>query len=197
MKSLKNYIVEALDITDRTFLSDCYTEKIKTPSGKKIYMDSIRYLSSCYLPGVGKITSSSAKAYNQKVSDYISNGLNIDTKEIYGEFNYQKYYMRSIQSSIMVISDKGTKAGAQKDEEPIDYMLRVKISFVEDVMKEANENKMKKEIAKLLGVNEVNIFSEKEQSTSGVMNHNGNKFKSLYLTFNIFIEPDALEKILK
>ena len=76
-------------------------------------------------------------------------------------------------------------------------MLRVKISFVEDVMKEANENKMKKEIAKLLGVDEVNIFSEKEQSTSGVMNHNGNKFESLYLTFNIFIEPDALEKILK
>lgn len=197
MKSLKNYIVETLDITDRTFLSDCYTEKIKTPSGKKIYMDSIRYLSSCYLPGVGKITSSSAKAYNQKVSDYISNGLNLDTKELYGEFNYQKYYMRSIQSSIMVISDKGTKAGAQKDEEPIDYMLRVKISFVEDVMKEADENKMKKEIAKLLGVDEVNIFSEKEQSTSGVMNHNGNKFESLYLTFNIFVEPDTLASILK
>ena len=197
MKSLKNCIVEALDITDRTYLSDCYTEKIKTPSGKKIYMDSIGYLNSCYLPGVGKITSSSAKTYNKKVSDYISNGLNLDTKELYGEFNYQKYYMRTIQSSIMVISDKGTKAGAQKDEEPIDYMLRVKISFVEDVMKEADENKMKKKIAKLLGVNEANIFSEKKQSTSGVLNHKKNNFESLYLTFNIFIEPDALEKILK
>lgn len=197
MKSLQNYINEALDITDRTFLSDCYTEKIKTPSGKKIYMDSIRYLSSCYLPGVGKITGSSAKTYNQKVSDFISNGLNIDTKELYGEFNYQKYYMRSIQSSIMVISDKGTKAGAQKDEEPIDYMLRVKISFVEDVMKEANENKMKKEIANLLGMDVTNIFAEKEESVSGVLNHNGNKFKSRHLTFNIFVEPDTLASIIK
>lgn len=197
MKSLQNYINEALDITDRTFLSDCYTEKIKTPSGKKIYMDSISYLANCYLPGVGKIAKASAKTYNQKVSDYISKGLNINTEELYGEFNYQKYYMREIRSNIMVISDKGSKAAAQKDEEPIDYMLRVKISFKEDVMKEANENKMKKEIANLLGVDVVNIFSEKEQSTSGVMNHNGNKFKTLHLTFNIFIEPNALEKILK
>lgn len=197
MKSLKNYIVEALDITDRTFLSDCYTEKIKTPSGKKIYMDSISYLANCYLPGVGKIAKASAKAYNQKVSDYISQGLNIDTKELYGEFNYQKYYMREIHSNIMVISDKGSKAAAQKDEEPIDYMLRVKISFKEDVMKEANENKMKKEIAKLLGMDVINIFAEKEESVSGVLNHNGNKFKTRHLTFNIFVDPDTLAKIIK
>lgn len=197
MRSLQSYINEALDITDRTFLSKCYLEKVKTPSGEKIYMDSIRSLGSCYLPGVGKITSSSAKMYTEKVNDYLIKGLNIDTEELYGEFNYRKFYMRTVQSSIMVISDKGTKAGAQKDEEPIDYMLRVMIAFREDVMKEANENKMKKEIAKLLGVDEVNIFSYKKQSTSGVRNHKGNKFETLYLTFNIFVEPDTLAKIIK
>jgi hypothetical protein len=68
---------------------------------------------------------------------------------------------------------------------------------VEDVMKEANENKMKKEIANLLGMDATNIFSEKEESVSGVLNHKGNKFKSRYLTFNIFVEPDTLAKIIK
>lgn len=197
MKSLQNYINEALDITDRTFLSNCQIEKVKTPSGKKIYMDNIRYLGTCYLPGVGKISKSSTKLYNQKVSDFISKGLNIDTEEVYGEFNYQTYYMREVQAGIMVISDTGSKAAAQKDEEPIDYMLRVTISFVEDVMKEANENKMKKDIAALLGIDPVNIFSEKKESVSGVVNHNGNKFKTRYLTFNIFVDPDTLEKIIK
>ena len=64
-------------------------------------------------------------------------------------------------------------------------------------MKEANENKMKKEIANLLGMDVANIFAEKEESVSGVLNHNGNKFKSRHLTFNIFVEPDTLAKIIK
>lgn len=202
MISLKDYILESVEniqTTDLEAFGDWIygLEKTKLNSGKVVYWADARSLASCFLPGVGKVNTKQAKDLLNKLNKKVSKDLKVDIDELYGEFNHNKYTKRTIESNIHLICDTKTKAAAQKMERALDYVVIIKLGYVDDAIKSFKERDIQNNLANFLGINNTDILVESETKTSGVVNHNGEKYNILYTTYSAYMTYDELENVLK
>lgn len=197
MKDLQTYLLESVENLQETdkIASVSWTygwEKTKTKSGKPVYWANLSAFPNCFIPGMGKVNKAAVRNILSKISDKIVKSLKIDTTEKVDYTDaFGDYFARTVEVKMHGIYDCTSKSAAQKMEKALDYVIVVKFGYNED--SEADEQKLRKELASLFGIDGVDIVVDSKRVNSP----KSEKLDTTYVACYCYVTYDELERILK